>query len=116
MKTQDQSPTTTVSLVGQSTETELTVGGMSCSNCARHVTEAIQSVSGVANATVDLDAGRASVRWKPNSRGDMAKVIQAVEAAGYKAEVLDGAAPENCHCHDDGQDRQAGWRWNLWIG
>jgi len=31
---------------------ELSIGGMSCNNCARHVTEAIQSVSGVRSATV----------------------------------------------------------------
>lgn len=116
MKTQDQSPTNTVSLAGQSPETELAVEGMSCSNCARHVTEAIQSVSGVANATVNLDAGRASVRWNGQAPADLAKVVQAVEAAGYKAKVLDGAAPENGHSHDHGQDRQSGWHWNLWIG
>ncbi|MEK7780268.1 MAG: heavy metal-associated domain-containing protein, partial [Verrucomicrobiota bacterium] len=33
---------------------ELRVEGMTCNNCARHVTEAIQSVSGVQSAMVSL--------------------------------------------------------------
>jgi cation transport ATPase len=43
--------------------TELSVSGMTCGNCARHVTEAIQSVPGVHSATVSLDSHSASVRW-----------------------------------------------------
>ena len=39
------------------------ITGMTCANCARHVTEAIQSVPGVSSATVRLEANRASVRW-----------------------------------------------------
>ena len=42
--------------------TELHVEGMTCNNCARHVTEAIQNVPGVRSASVALEAGRASVR------------------------------------------------------
>ena len=52
--------------------TELSVSGMTCGNCARHVTEAIQSVPGVHSASVNLDARRASVRWaaeQNDSRG-----------------------------------------------
>jgi copper chaperone CopZ len=32
--------------------TELLVSGMTCNNCARHVTEAIQSVPGVRSAAI----------------------------------------------------------------
>ena len=42
---------------------EFAITGMTCANCARHVTEAIQSVPGVGSATVRLEANRASVRW-----------------------------------------------------
>ena len=47
--------------------TELSVSGMTCSNCARHVTEAIQAVPGVRSATVSLESRRAQVRWSPDA-------------------------------------------------
>ena len=43
--------------------TELTISGMTCNNCARHVTDALQGGAGVQSANVNLDAGQASVRW-----------------------------------------------------
>src|SRR5438046_1333303 len=43
--------------------TELAISGMTCGNCARHVTEALQSVPGVRSANVKLDKQQASVRW-----------------------------------------------------
>ena len=42
--------------------TELQVEGMTCANCARHVTEAIQGVPGVHSAAVNLETHRATVR------------------------------------------------------
>ena len=36
--------------------TELAITGMTCANCARHVTEAIQSMPGVRTVTVRLEA------------------------------------------------------------
>ena len=66
------------------------VAGMTCNNCARHVTEAIQSVPGVQSAMVNLEAGRASVRWNSAATADASKLISAVTSAGYEAalEVL----------------------------
>ena len=36
---------------------------MTCNNCARHVTEAIQGVSGVQSVSVNLQDAAASIRW-----------------------------------------------------
>ena len=47
-----------------SAKSELAVRGMNCGNCARHVTEALQAVSGVTSATVTLETERATVRWQ----------------------------------------------------
>src|ERR1039458_6704361 len=47
--------------------TGLLVKGMTCGNCARHVIEAIQSVSGVRSATVSLENKKATVRWNPGA-------------------------------------------------
>src|SRR6266513_2324499 len=53
---------------------EFAVSGMNCNNCARHVTEAIQDVAGVAGAAVRLEEGRATVRWKPGAEPNVERV------------------------------------------
>src|ERR1041385_4433339 len=90
--------------------TELEVTGMSCGNCARHVTEAIQSVPGVRSATVRLESQTASVDWRTGAQPDPEKVIRAVEEAGYGAEM------RTCHAGEDAHHKLAGWAFNLWIG
>ena len=89
--------------------TELSVNGMTCSNCARHVTEAIQSVPAVRSASVVLDAGRASVRWNAQSSADIAAVLAAIKSAGYEARPIESGAPKQ------GEHKQGGWHLNLWI-
>jgi len=64
----------------------LQVGGMTCDGCARHVTSALTSVSGVEEAQVPTwRAGKAAV-LATNSVTEEA-LIRAVEAAGYRARV-----------------------------
>ena len=41
---------------------DLGVGGMTCDDCVVHVTEALEAVPGVEDATVDLASRRAVVR------------------------------------------------------
>jgi Cu+-exporting ATPase len=88
----------------------LLVSGMNCNNCARHVTEAIQSVPGVRSATVILDAGRASVRWNSGTGQNVSAVIKAVQKAGYKAKEIQADTSACC------ETRHAGWQINLWLG
>ena len=85
---------------------------MNCSNCARHVTEAIQGVPGVQQALVTLETGRASVRWARSATANVGAVVQAIEQAGFKARILADtpAGP------DEARRRQSGWELNLWIG
>jgi Cu+-exporting ATPase len=71
---------------------ELTVTGMTCSGCARHVTEALQSVSGVAGAQVLLEEKRAVVRWAPTAQPDAEALVQAVQRAGYEARIISDTA------------------------
>ncbi|HZI31629.1 MAG TPA: copper ion binding protein, partial [Candidatus Binatia bacterium] len=87
--------------------TELLVTGMTCNNCVRHVTEAIQGVTGVRSASVSLDAGHATVRW--NNSPDVAGVVSAVAQAGYEARPVEAA-------HDHGGQRRSRWQWNLILG
>lgn len=90
--------------------TELLVNGMTCNNCARHVTEAIQRVPGVRSASVMLEAGRATVRWGAELQADVPAVLAAIQQAGFEAKAIGAAA------HDHGKHRQSGWQINLWIG
>ena len=91
--------------------TELLVTGMTCGNCARHVTEAIQSVPGVRSAEVSLDSRRASVRWIPNEKHDVTALVQAIEKEGYGAKVVEAQG----HEHDHGEHQLAGWQVNLLV-
>jgi len=83
---------------------------MTCQNCARHVTDAIQSVSGVDSATVTLANGRATVRWVSDASQNIPAVIHAVAAAGYEARLVEAAA------HGRGEQLQPRWQWNLILG
>jgi Cu+-exporting ATPase len=90
--------------------TELAVSGMTCGNCARHVTEAIQGVPGVSSAMVALEEGKARIRWSPGEGQNLPAVIEAVEKAGYEAKAIDPQA------EDHADHKLAGWQLNLWIG
>ncbi len=90
--------------------TAFSITGMTCANCARHVTEAIQTVPGVEFATVNLDARQATVRWRANAQHDLEAVVKAVEEEGYGASLLE-VSP-----HGHGEHKLAGWQLNLWLG
>jgi Cu+-exporting ATPase len=90
---------------------ELRVGGMTCANCARHVSEAIQSVPGVQSAHVSLDRQQAVVRWLPGAESNIPGIFSAIEAAGYDARVIGTET-----ARDHSQRRLSGWQLNLWIG
>ncbi|MDE2155735.1 MAG: heavy-metal-associated domain-containing protein [Xanthomonadaceae bacterium] len=68
-----QSPETTI----------LAVTGMSCGGCANTVMRILSRIPGVAEATVDLAAGRATIKGMATP----ADLIAAVEAAGYGAQA-----------------------------
>jgi Cu+-exporting ATPase len=93
-----------------SATTELLVDGMTCQNCARHVTEAIQSAPGVRSASVSLENNHASVRWNPEAPKNIAAVIAAIQNAGYEAKKFQtGAGGRSASQHGD-------WQINLWLG
>ncbi|HHY86518.1 MAG TPA: cation-translocating P-type ATPase [Verrucomicrobia bacterium] len=96
--------------------TELLVSGMDCSNCVRHVTEAIQSVPGVHSARVDLQDGRAVVRWVAGARQDVAALVEAVSEAGYSAQERRRAEGESAEHDGDEHHAVSGWQLNLWVG
>jgi P-type Cu+ transporter len=90
------------------TTSYLSIEGMTCNNCARHVSEALQGVAGVRSATVNLDAHQATLRWLPEAAPDEAAAIQAVEREGFSARPLGEKS--------DANHAISGWRLNLWVG
>ena len=90
--------------------TRLRIDGMTCGNCARHVTEALRSVAGVQNASVALESQSAEVRWASGAAAKPLELIRAVVEAGYDAKP----APT-----DKSKLEKAGiqtWKLNLWLG
>ena len=61
--------------------TELNITGMTCDHCQRAVQNALESVEGVQDATVDLATGTAKVEGS----ADLTTLIAAVEEEGYQA-------------------------------
>lgn len=64
-------------------ETLLTVTGMTCANCVRHVDTALRRVDGVQDVRVDLSAGTARVQH--DAPAALAQLVAAVEEEGYEA-------------------------------
>ena len=90
--------------------TKLQVNGMTCPNCARQVTDAIQSVPGVRSASVILETGRADVRWSSDAQPDVPAVIEAVKQAGYEAKEVRADTSAGC------ETEHTNWQLNLWLG
>ena len=63
--------------------TQLTVSGMMCDHCVRHVTDAISNVAGVHSVNVKLTEGIAII--ESDLSLDLQSVKEAVIAAGYSA-------------------------------
>ncbi|HEY1490707.1 MAG TPA: cation-translocating P-type ATPase [Verrucomicrobiae bacterium] len=91
-----------------STATELRVTGMTCNNCARHVTEAIQSVSNVRSASVSLEKKHATVHWNGDTK-NVADVLAAIAGAGYEAKDISTETSGD-------ESKQSCLQWNLIVG
>jgi len=61
----------------------LCIEGMMCARCVEHVKKALEGVSGVENAEVDLTAKTAAI--KASSKIPVKTLIGAVQKAGYRA-------------------------------
>ena len=66
----------------QSEIVELSIKGMDCADCARHIKDAIETVPGVTKVEILLTAQKAVVRLDPNKTGP-GEIRRAVEGAGY---------------------------------
>src|SRR5688572_25505945 len=92
--------------------TDLSVAGMTCNNCVRHVTQALQSVPGVRSVDTQLETGTATVRWKPDAAPKTTPLLEAVQEAGYKAAVRSDSATGT----RSKWSPPSGWRFNVYFG
>lgn len=83
---------------------------MTCSNCARKVTNALQSVKGVSTVTADPESGLAVVRPILGSTLSVDGLIEAVRLAGYPASQDDSSLS------DAHPETKTGKNWSFWIG
>ena len=70
---------------GDENKVTLKVEGMICGHCVDHVRKALDAVTGVIEAKVDLDSGTAEIRF--GAETDIAKLFEAVSEAGYPAQA-----------------------------
>jgi Cu+-exporting ATPase len=91
--------------------TTLRIDGMTCGNCARHATEALQSVPGVQYANVTLQSNQGKVRWHAGAGAAPEKLIRAIEDAGFSAEAIEPAAGAGSQT-----ESLSAWKLNLWLG
>lgn len=85
-------------------KTTLKLRGMSCASCANNIEEAIRSVPGVNECSVNFGAEQAAIAYDPQQT-DVAQIQEAVDAAGYSALPMqdDVLAPED---DQERRDRQ----------
>ena len=92
---------------------EISVGGMTCNNCARHVTDAIQNIAGVSSATVSLQEKNALIRWQAGATTDIPAVIKAVQQAGFEARA---AVATDGHGSHPASTRESLWSNSALLG
>ncbi len=61
----------------------LKIGGMSCQNCVRHVTETLENLPGVKSVVVDLASGRATLEIE-EAYFNIDEASEAINEAGYE--------------------------------
>ncbi|MGV3773495.1 MAG: heavy metal translocating P-type ATPase [Verrucomicrobiales bacterium] len=102
--------------LGARREMDLVIDGMTCSNCARHVTEALQEVPGVSSASVTLAENRARVKWKADASPDEKALFASLQEAGYSGKIQEHDSHSHAHENSAGWSPIKGWRFNVVFG
>lgn len=74
---------------------ELEIEGMTCASCVTRIERKVKKVEGVSAANVNLATERGTFTFEPD-KTNLAEIIGAIEAAGYKAQPygLEADSPE----------------------
>ena len=65
---------------------EISIEGMSCENCVRHVREALSILEGVGEVEVDLEAGKARVQAAVELSD--ARITEVLDEEGYDVTAI----------------------------
>jgi cation-transporting ATPase V len=90
----------------QAAQIELDVSGMTCGSCAARVQRALSRESGVTEALVNCATGRATVVLDPGAV-DVARLVAAVERAGYGAAAVGSSAAEQSRVLEEHEESEA---------
>ncbi|PMR76288.1 copper-translocating P-type ATPase [Billgrantia endophytica] len=89
----------------------LSISGMTCASCVNSVQQALESVPGVATATVNFGTRTAQAHGST----DIRSLIKAVEAAGYGAEpIVDLRQAEQARAEHDAREYHRRLRGSFW--
>ncbi|GKX56947.1 Cu+ exporting ATPase [Leminorella grimontii] len=86
---------------------QLLINGMTCASCVNKVQKALESVPGVAQARVNLAERSAMAFGTP----DVGALVNAVEQAGYGAEVIQDEETRRARQHETAQQNIRRYRW-----
>lgn len=64
------------------TKAEIKISGMSCAHCVARVEKSLKDLDGVKEVKVDLETGKACVKYNPK-KVEPSKLEEAVKEAGY---------------------------------
>lgn len=93
----------------------LLLSGLHCASCASIITRALRACAGVSDATVNLAASKARVRFD-QTLATPAALAAAVRAAGYGAEVQTEHDHDSAHKDRARQDEEiARYRRRFWL-
>ncbi|HTV01606.1 MAG TPA: heavy metal translocating P-type ATPase [Luteitalea sp.] len=99
------------------TQVQIPVEGMTCAACQARVQRALTRVPGVSDASVNLLAHRASVRFDPSQVTPDA-LVSAIQATGYdahlEADVVDPVAEQEARDEADARE-YLGLRRKAWV-
>jgi len=92
----------------------LSIGGMTCASCVNHVERALNKVSGVVSASVNLATEKAAVTYIPTAVG-MAELRQAVADSGYEVLEAPEEAPAEGEEVDETERKMRVARFRMWV-
>ena len=69
-------------MFNSTTKSEIKISGMSCAHCIARVEKSLKDVDGVKEVKVDLESGKATVKYNPK-KVEPSKLEEAVKEAGY---------------------------------
>ncbi len=85
-----------VDIKGHLEKIDISIQGMDCADCARHIKNAIESVHGVTEAEILFSAQKAIVSFDPVKAG-LADIRKAVEGVGYYVAASEKEDVEQSH-------------------